>query len=402
MNEDQLQRRMKRAVDQAPIDLLESIKQQPYEKMAAHDEITRPSDEKAFTLRSNRLKPALALLSAAAVFLFAFINWQMNTRWVDSMVYLDVNPSLQIETNRRDQVIRLSGLDEVSNALIADLDYKGKDLEVVAAELLDRLVLGDYVSSSEPAILLSVYNEDPEKRDRQLSELDQAIHAYLQSLEIQPIVLTQPLDPTQTLTDYAEANQISVSKMTLIRNMILLDPELKAEDLAKLTLEQLIQVSSKVTLDLDKIIQSSDLERIQSMDDFDDDFDDDLEEEDEIENNIDDDSDDHKDDLYEHDDDDSDFDENSANDTDKDPDEDSEVDDDPVDDDKFDTEFEDEEDLGEPEVQEDADDSDVTDNSDDPEEDSEDTADPEDDIGDDVVDESDDSGDAVEDSEVDD
>ena len=274
MNEDNLKQRLKRAVDQAPIDLLETIKQQPYEKMAAHDEITRQTDRKSFNQRSNRLKPALALLSAAAVFLLAFINWQMNTRWVDSMVYLDVNPSLQIETNRQDQVIRLSGLDEESQTLIAGLDYKGKDLEAVASELLDRLVLGDYVSSSEPAILLSVYNEDPEKRDRQLSELDQAIHAYLKSLKIQPIVLTQPLDPTQTLTDYAEANQISVSKMTLIRNMILLDPELKAEDLAKLTLEQLIQVSSKVKLDLDKIIQSSDMDRIKSGDDFDDDDDD--------------------------------------------------------------------------------------------------------------------------------
>jgi hypothetical protein len=299
MNEDQLKDCLKRSVDQAPINLLETIKEQPYEKMAAHDEITLQTDRKSFNQRSNRLKPALALLSAAAVFLLAFINWQMNTRWVDSMVYLDVNPSLQIETNRRDQVIRLSGLDEVSKALITDLDYKGKDLEAVAAELLDRLVLGDYVSSSEPAILLSVYNEDPEKRDRQLSELDQAIHAYLQSLEIQPIVLTQPLDPTQTLTDYAEANQISVSKMTLIRNMILLDPELKAEDLAKLTLEQLIQVSSKVKLDLDKIIQSSDMDRIKSGDDFDDDdekLDDDTDEHD-----IDDDSEDDRDKIDEDD-----------------------------------------------------------------------------------------------------
>lgn len=274
MNDDQLKGCLKRAVDQAPINLLETIKQQPYEKMSAHDEITSQTEKKSFVHRSNRLKPALALFSAAAVFLFAFLNWQMNTRWVDSMVYLDVNPSLQIETNRKDQVIRLSGMDEESEALIKDLDYKGKDLEAVAAELLDRLVLGDYVSSSEPAILLSVYNEDPEKRDRQLSELDQAIHAYLQSLEIQPIVLTQTLDPTQTLTNYAEANQISVSKMTLIRNMILLDPELKMEDLAKLTLEQLIKVSSKVTLDLDKIIQSSDLDRIKTLDDHDDDEDD--------------------------------------------------------------------------------------------------------------------------------
>lgn len=294
MNDDQLKRRLKRAVDQAPINLLETIKQQPYEKMTAHDDITSQTQGKSFMHRSNRLKPALALLSAAAVFLFAFINWQMNMRWVDSMVYLDVNPSLQIETNRKDQVIRLSGLDEESEALIKDLDFKGKDLEAFAAELLDRLVLGDYISSSEPAILLSVYNKDPEKRDRQLSELDQAIHDYLQSLKIQPIVLTQPLDPTQTLTDYADANHISVSKMTLIRNMILLDPELKSEDLAKLTLEQLIKVSSKVTLDLDKIIQSSDLERINALDDHDEDDDKGDDKDEDKDNDKDDDKDDDK------------------------------------------------------------------------------------------------------------
>jgi len=378
MNDDQLKRRLKRAVDQAPIDLLESIKQQPYEKMSAHDEITlqATAGSQISPVRSNRLKPAQALLSAAAVFLFAFINWQMNTRWVDSMVYLDVNPSLQIETNRKDQVIRLSGMDEESVALIKDLDYKGKDLEAVAAELLDRLVLGDYISSSEPAILLSVYNEDPEKRDRQLSELDQAIHAYLQSLKIQPIVLTQPLDPTQTLTDYAEANQISVSKMTLIRNMILLDPELKTEDLAKLTLEQLIKVSSKVTLDLDKIIQSSDMDRIKTLDDSDDDEDDKDDEDyeddgDEFEDESNDDKDDSDDSEDSDEQDDSeDLNVNSANDSEEDDaTEDSDeldVDDDPEDLD--DIEDVDVEDLND---HDDLDDSDVSDDSDDGEEETE-------------------------------
>jgi len=382
MNNDQLKRRLKRAVDQAPVDLLESIKQQPYEKMSAHDEITSQTDGKLFKQRSNHLKPVLALLSAAAVFLFAFVNWQMNTRWVDSMVYLDVNPSLQIETNRKDQVIRISGLDEESEALIKDLDYRGKDLEAVAAELLDRLVLGDYVSSSEPAILLSVYNEDPEKRDRQLSELDQAIHAYLQNLKIQPIVLTQPLDPTQTLTDYAAVNQISVSKMTLIRNMIILDPELKVEDLAKLTLEQLIQVSSKVTLDLDKIIQSSDLDRIKTLDDHDDDEDDKDDEDDEdYEDNeddgdeFDDESNDDKDDSDDSEDSDEqddseDLNVNSADDSeDEDATEDGDkldVDDDPEDlDDIEDVDVEDLDDH------DDLDDSDVSDDSDDGEEETE-------------------------------
>ncbi|SCZ79012.1 anti-sigma-I factor RsgI family protein [Acidaminobacter hydrogenoformans] len=308
MNEDNLKKHLKQAIDQAPIDLLEKIKAQPAEKMAAHDDITRQSASG----KVRYLKPALALLSAAAIFLIAFVNWQMTTQWVDSMVYLDVNPSLALETNRRDQVIRLSGLDDESQALIEGLDYKGKSLETVAAELLDRLVLQGYVSSSEPAILLSVFNEDPEKRSRQLTELDQAIHAYLKSLEIQPIVLTQTLDPTETLSEYAEANHISVSKMTLIRNMILLDPDLKTEDLSKLSLEALIKVSSKVELNLEQIIQSSDMERIKTLDDFDEDDPEDL----------DDDNDDGIDDIDDdgdldddQDDDDYDFDDTDDNDT---------------------------------------------------------------------------------------
>ena len=334
MNEDQLKRHLKHAVDQAPIDLLETIKAQPCEKMANHDEITLQAvtANPSRSHRISRLKPALALLSAAAVFLFAFINWHMSTQWVDSMVYLDINPSLQIETNRRDQVIRLSGLDEESRALIADLDYKGKALETVAVELLDRLVLGDYVSSSEPAILLSVYNEDSEKRDRQLSLLDQAIHQYLKRLKIQPIVLTQPLDPTQTLTDYAEANHISVSKMTLIRNMILLDPELKAEELAKLTLEQLIKVSSKVTLDLDRIIQSSDLDRVRVRDDIDDDTNEAENDNDKYKNDIDNDSYNDKDEIDENDDDDFDTDLDDQEDPDEDLDDASDDTEDPEDD----------------------------------------------------------------------
>lgn len=313
MNEDNLKKHLKQAIDQAPIDLLEKIKAQPVEKMAAHDDITRQSTSG----KVRYLKPTLALLSAAAIFLFAFVNWQMTTQWVDSMVYLDVNPSLALETNRRDQVIRLSGLDDESQALIEGLDYKGKSLEAVAAELLDRLVLQGYVSSSEPAILLSVFNEDPEKRSRQLTELDQAIHAYLKSLEIQPIVLTQTLDPTETLSEYAEANHISVSKMTLIRNMILLDPDLKTEDLAKLSLEALIKVSSKVELNLEQIIQSSDMERIKTLDDFDEDDPEDLDDDndDGVEDVLDDLDEDDGDLDDDHDDDDDDFDDTDDNDT---------------------------------------------------------------------------------------
>ena len=48
--------------------------------------------------------------------------------------------------------------------------------------------------------------------------------------------------------------KISVGKMTFIRNLIILNPNLKTEDLIDISLSELIEISQKYELDIDKII----------------------------------------------------------------------------------------------------------------------------------------------------
>ncbi|NLC44210.1 MAG: hypothetical protein GX783_07995, partial [Clostridiales bacterium] len=68
MHDNQILDRLKRSVDQAPIDILEKIKSQPVAKMIQHDDITRQSRKRV------AIMPMVSFASIAAVLLL-FINF---------------------------------------------------------------------------------------------------------------------------------------------------------------------------------------------------------------------------------------------------------------------------------------------------------------------------------------
>ena len=79
------------------------------------------------------------------------------------------------------------------------------------------------------------------------------------------IVLAQKLDNTSTIEKYAQEYGISVSKMTFIRNMIILNPELETKALVNLSIGELVRLSQGMGLKLDKIIDSEDLEKVEPL-----------------------------------------------------------------------------------------------------------------------------------------
>jgi hypothetical protein len=259
MREEQILNSIKRSVDQAPIDILENIKEAPRVKVLRHDEITR-QDTRKFSLSKM-----MSYASIAAVFILLLFGLQYQTRLPDSYVYLDVNPSIEIVTNRMDKVIDLRADNLDGEGLIEGLEYKGKEIYQVTEEILDRMMSKSYLSKDHEFLLLSVYNKNQGKAEQQKQDLDKRIHEHLQARELQPIVLTQKLDNTSTIESYAKEYGISVSKMTFIRNLIILNPELQARDLADLSIEELVKISQGMGLELEKIIDSADLDRIQTQ-----------------------------------------------------------------------------------------------------------------------------------------
>lgn len=256
MKEDKILNSIKSSVNNAPIDLLESIKSQDIPRMIKHDDITRQKQDKRV------IKTIMPLMSLAAALILVFGLWQFNYGSPDTYVYLDVNPSVEIITNKRDEVINILAYNSDGGLLIDDIDFKGRDVVLVTEEIIMNMVDSGYIKSSDDYLLLSVYNKNDEKQKSQQERLNTSIHNFMGKEEFVPIVLLQNLEKTSTIESFASEYGISLSKMTFIRNMIILNPELEVEELVELSLKELINVSQSMELDLKSIIESDDFDRI--------------------------------------------------------------------------------------------------------------------------------------------
>jgi len=259
MKEKQILDSLQRSIDRAPIDILDKIKEEPRVKMLRHDDITRQET------RKFSMKNMMSYASVAAVFLFVLFGWMLQVTIPDSRIYLDVNPSIEIVTNRQNKVIDLIADNLDGRRITSDLDYKGKTLYEVTDEILDRMMDESYLVKDREYLLLSVYNKDENKAEQQKQSLDRRIHEHLQEKELQPIVLLQKLDKTSTIEKYAEEYGISISRMTFIRNLIILNPQLKPETLVGLSIGELVRLSQGMELELDKIIDSTDFDKLQPI-----------------------------------------------------------------------------------------------------------------------------------------
>lgn len=259
MNENRILDSLKKTIDRAPIDILDKITKEPRTKMLRHDQIT------AQETKTRSFKKWMPYASIAAVFFIGFFGLYFRGAMPDSKIYLDVNPSIEIVTNKQDRVIEIKTYNREGEIVADGLEYKGKTPDVVAEEIVDRMMREHYLDKEHEFLLLSVYNKNKDKAEIQRRDLDQKIHEYLQEKALEPIILSQNLDNTSTIEKYAKEYGISAGKMTFIRNLIILNPEFRTEDLVDLSIEELVRVSQGMNLELDQIIDSADFDRIRNI-----------------------------------------------------------------------------------------------------------------------------------------
>jgi uncharacterized membrane protein YkoI len=253
MKNRKINQHLYKALQEAPIDLLVKLKSQPINKLEKHDCITM---QETPSKRKDRWKPVIALGTCAAVFMMVLFGWLLQYSSVDSIVYFDVNPSIEIVTDKNERVVRLQTLIQDDQALVEGIDYKGKDLYVVTQELLDVLMIEGYIDDLHRIMLISVMNNNLERGRVQTMNLNTTIHDYFEEYNIKPIVLRQSITDSGTIEEYADKYNISIGKMTFIRNLIILNPDFKVEELVVLSLKDLVFLSAQTRLDIKSIIDA--------------------------------------------------------------------------------------------------------------------------------------------------
>ena len=179
---------------------------------------------------------ALVLLGGGGIF-------YQQAHAVASVVSLDVNPSIELKVSKSEKVLVCTPLNEDAKAILADMgggaDLKGAKLDVAVNAIVGSLVRNGYLNSISSAIMISVEDNDTARAEKLQRELTSAVDGVLQTSEAKAAVLTQTLTQDAAREQQARENNISTGKAALVNRVLALNPALKFDALAKLSVEEL-------------------------------------------------------------------------------------------------------------------------------------------------------------------
>ena len=192
--------------------------------------------------KMNRKKIWIPIASAAAVLLmigsfFGYSTYSYNK--VDSVIGLDVNPSIELNINRKEKVLNARAVNDDAKKILDGMDLKGTDLNVAMNALVGSMLKNGYIDELANSILISVENNDTAKSAALQKQLTDEIEKLLGEKQIDGAVICQDVEDDDKLQKLADANGISLGKAKLVSQLVSQNPQMKFEDAAKLSINQL-------------------------------------------------------------------------------------------------------------------------------------------------------------------
>ncbi len=194
----------------------------------------------------------------AAIFLFCFSYYNKNLK-VDSIITLDVNPSITLSTNPNNIVVNVKALNDDGEEILTDINVLDMEATKAMDIIVDKLIEGGYLEGDGANVLLTVQNNDLTIAKELESTLTTSINTKLDTEYIAGTVLTQvdtirkniDADVKTMMYDY----DISYSKAIFIRNVLRKNSTLVASDLAPLRINEISKLINDNKIKIDDIVK---------------------------------------------------------------------------------------------------------------------------------------------------
>lgn len=181
-----------------------------------------------------------ACAAAIAALLLAVGVWggiyYANNVQVDSIISLDVNPSLEITTNKQDTVLEVKAVNADAGAVLDGMELRGTNLQTAVNAIIGSMLKQGYLADGgENEILVTVQNGNPDK----VQELQSMIDTSLQNSSINVPVTNGTVENNAEARVLADQYQISVGKASYILELTAADPTLNVSKLAGMSIQEL-------------------------------------------------------------------------------------------------------------------------------------------------------------------
>lgn len=240
-------------IEQGLKQAVEDITPDVFNKVAASEDEKLQKEEWLLDEPKSWQKIHLAFRGAAALAACLILILGIRIFWnnqIDSTIDIDVNPSVEIQTNRKNLVKEVKALNKDGEIIIADMNLKNVELNTAVNALIGSMVRKGYITEVNNSILVSVENKDTKKADEICQSIVGDIRQVLDKKNIKGVIYNQEITSSEEISGLAQQYEISQGKAAFLLKLIKKDPELKMEQLAKMTMQEIAQLIRIRSIDI--------------------------------------------------------------------------------------------------------------------------------------------------------
>lgn len=246
-NKEQIEIHLKSAVDTLTPDIFEKLDLSvPQENGEAVKERQETKKGGVILFLSQMRGAALGAAASLCLLITGGGVWyyQYENRQIDSVIGIDVNPSVELSINRRERVLKAEALNEDGNQILSDMDLKGVDLNVAVNAVVGSMVTHGYLDDLDNAILVTVSNDSMSRASALRSSVVGNIEKTLEENQVQAVVYDQQAVENDEIEELAKQYKISYGKAYFLKELIESNPDLSMKDmewLSAITMEELAE-----------------------------------------------------------------------------------------------------------------------------------------------------------------
>ena len=214
--------------------------------------------EKGMKKKFNIFGKGFIGVAVAACVLFAVgvvgVPYYGNNYVPDSHVDIDVNPGVEIVTNKKNKVLEVQSTNQDGASVIDGMDLKNTELKVGVNALIGSMVQKGYIQNDNTGILVTVRNDNEEKANKVKAEVLNDINTALSTNSVQATVINQTVKTTVDAKKFATENNISIGKAVFVLNLAAKDGSLDAKELAKMKVSEIASLVVQKGIDIRDIV----------------------------------------------------------------------------------------------------------------------------------------------------
>ena len=214
--------------------------------------------EKGMKKKFNIFSKRFVGVAAAACVLFAVgvvgVPYYGNNYVPDSHVDIDVNPGVEIVTNKKNKVLEVQSTNQDGAAVIDGMNLKNTELKVAVNALIGSMVQKGYIQNDNTGILVTVRNDNEDKANKVKAEVLNDINTALLTNSVQATVINQTVKTTVDAKKFAAENNISIGKAVFVLNLAAKDGSLDAKELAKMKVSEIASLVVQKGIDIRDIV----------------------------------------------------------------------------------------------------------------------------------------------------